>query len=377
MLLFIGSLVGTELSPSPNLATMPIVALILGTATLTIPAALINQKLGRKGAGYLGIAIALASAVIAAFAINYSSFGLFVLSAALTGAGSAFFQQFRFAAIESLENPKLAGPALSLLMLFTLVGAFIGPELGTLGYKLIPELADYTGSYLILAILILISALVFSLFKNPTITHEEKEQESSTIATIIKRPTFIVALLSAALGYAVMSFLMTSTPLSMHHHHGYSLEDSKWVIQSHMIAMFLPSLFSGYLVKRFGSIKLMIAGCILYFIVVIIALSGQHLLHYWWALVVLGVGWNFLFLSGTTMLPSAYHHNERFKAQAVNDFSVFGLQALASLSAAWVLINFGWETQVLICLPLTLVVLVAAVYHQRKEQHSALTPLNN
>ena len=153
---------------------------------------------------------------------------------------------------------------------------------------------------------------------------------------------------------------MTSTPLSMHEHHGHSLQDAKWVIQSHLVAMFLPSLFSGFLLQRFGIGKVMLAGGLLYLAVAVVALQGVAVLHYWWALVLLGVGWNFLFLSGTSLLPKAYNHAERFKTQAINDFIIFTLQGVASLSAAWVLFQFGWNIQVLSTIPFAVVLLVAA-----------------
>jgi MFS family permease len=208
-----------------------------------------------------------------------------------------------------------------------------------------------------------LAALVFSLFENPSVPAGQESQESRPILEIVLQTKFIIALLSAGIGYAVMSFLMTSTPLSMHEHHGYSLADSKWVIQSHLIAMFLPSLFSGFLLKKIGKGNLMFIGAAFYLVVTLIALSGQELMHYWWALVILGIGWNFLFLSGTSLLPESYHHSERFKAQATNDLAVFVLQAIASLSAAWILFNFGWNTQVLICIPPTIAVLIAAVLY--------------
>jgi MFS family permease len=301
---------------------------------------------------------------VAALSVNIQSFALFVVAALLTGAGSSFFQQFRFAAIESLKSPDMAGPALSAMMLFTVAGAFLGPELGTLGHKMLDGYAEYTGSYLILASVIIVAIVIFSMFENPPTKEEESSKSGRSGFDIAKQPVFIVALLSACIGYAVMSFIMTSTPLSMHQLQSHSLADSKWVIQSHMAAMFLPSLFSGFLLKRFGPSYLMITGSILYLLVAVVALSGQAVVHYWWALLILGVGWNLLFLSGTTLLPSAYKHNERFKAQAINDFTVFSLQALASLSAGWVLISYGWNTTILICIPLTLVVLITAAYYQ-------------
>jgi MFS family permease len=372
LLMFVGGLIGTKIAPSSDLATLPIATFVVGTAISTIPASLFMQRFGRKAGGYMGLLASLSSAVIALIAINIENFSLFVLGGFFVGIGTSFLQQFRFAVIESLARPEDTGPALSMLMLFNIGGAVLGPELGSIGHHLLPNTAPYSGSFALLILVVILAAVIFSLFKNPPSPEQSDDETSRPLLKIVMQPKFIIALLSAGIGFGVMSFLMTSTPLAMHVHHGYSLNDAKWVIQSHLIAMFLPSLFSGFLIKYFGIGKLMFAGCILYLVVAVVAFSGQALMHYWWALVLLGIGWNFLFLSGTTLLPQSYRHAERFKAQAVNDFSVFSFQAIAALSAAWILFNFGWNIQVLICIPPTLCVLIASfvyiVRHEAKDR---------
>ena len=158
---------------------------------------------------------------------------------------------------------------------------------------------------------------------------------------------------------------MTATPLSMHHNHGHSLADTKWVIQSHIAAMFLPSLFTAFLVKKFSLKGLLIAGTAIYAIVALIALSGVALMHYWWALILLGIGWNFLFLTGTSLLPLSYQENEKHKVQACNDFILFGFQAIASLLAGWMLYQFGWTGVVLSSLPFIITLFFVFVYYHR------------
>lgn len=361
LLMLVGGLIGAELAPSQSLATLPIAAFVVGMAAGTIPATMTLKRFGRKAGTYFGFAATLLAAASAIAAVNTQSFWLMVCCGLLIGGGAAFYQQFRFAAIESLSDASNTGPALSALMLFNIAGALIGPELGTRGRFLLEGYAAYTGSFLLLIALIVLAMLVFTLFKNPTPTHTDAPISARPLGKIIGQPLFIIALISAGFGYGLMSFLMTSTPLSMHTHHGYSLDDAKWVIQSHLVAMFLPSLFSGFLLKRLGEGVVMLLGGILYGVVIVIAFSGQALMHYWWALVLLGVGWNFLFLSGTSLLPKTYHHAERFKAQAVNDFIVFTVQATAALSAAWVLFTFGWNTQVAIGIPLTVTIIASAL----------------
>jgi MFS family permease len=202
------------------------------------------------------------------------------------------------------------------------------------------------------------------LFYHPADTPQAKNTTNMTITerplkVIMRSPVFWVAVLAAAIGYAVMSYIMTATPVSMHVMEGHSLGETKWVIQSHIFAMFLPSLFSGRLIDRFGASRLMIAGLFLYGICIVIALSGQQVLHYWGGLVLLGLGWNFLFVSGTVLLPQSYEPEERFKVQGFNDFFVFALQAVASLSSGAIIYKFGWDKLVLLALPFLLLQLLA------------------
>ncbi|MDO6423714.1 MFS transporter [Saccharophagus degradans] len=370
LLMLVGGLIGAELAPSSSLATLPIAAFVVGMAASTIPATMILKRFGRKAGTYFGFSATLLAALCAITAVNSHNFWLMVCCGLLIGTGTAFYQQFRFAAIESLSDPSNTGPALSALMLFNIVGALIGPELGTLGRHMLSGYADYTGSFLLLIGLILLAMLIFSLFKNPIAAATNTLSSARPLKDIVRQPLFIIALISAGFGYGLMSFLMTSTPLSMHTHHGYSLADAKWVIQSHLVAMFLPSLFSGFLLKKLGEGKVMLLGGILYGVVILVAFAGQALMHYWWALVLLGVGWNFLFLSGTSLLPKTYKHEERFKAQAVNDFIVFTVQATAALSAAWVLFEFGWHTQVAIGIPLTVIIIIGATVLIRQPKNT-------
>ena len=159
-----------------------------------------------------------------------------------------------------------------------------------------------------------------------------------------------------------MSFIMTATPVSMHVMDGHSLHHTKLVLQSHVIAMFLPSLFTAYVVKYIGLTRMMLIGVLFLFVSVLIAFMSHALTNYWWSLVLLGLGWNFLFIGGTNLLPQAYNENEKFKVQSINDFLVFGFQAFAALSAGWFVFNFSWEVVLLSVLPLLLLQLVVLVW---------------
>ena len=167
------------------------------------------------------------------------------------------------------------------------------------------------------------------------------------------------------MGYAMMSFMMTATPLSMHSIDGHSLAETKWVIQSHIMAMFAPSLFSGWLITRLGHRRMIALGLLAYLACLAIAASGQHLLHYWWALVLLGIGWNFLFVTGTALLPQCHAPAERFRVQSLNEFAVFGCQAVAALASGWVINGFGWP--VLVWLSAGMVAAVLAALWQARD----------
>ncbi len=369
MLVFIGGIIGAQLSPLKHLATLPIALFVVGNALFSIPAAFITQRFGRKLSAYFGFSLSLLAAVVFCTALELKNIYLFSAGGFLIGCGASFFQQFRFAAIESLKDTNDTGIALSVIMLSSIVGVFVGPELAGLGKNLLPGMAIYSGSFAIYAALILLAMAVFILFKNPVLKQDHEQGETRRGIDILAQQGFLTAVGSATVGFALMSFLMTSTPLSMHMVDGHSMQAAKGIIQSHLVVMYLPSLFSGYLIRAYGPEKIMLAGGLLYVIVVAIGMIGREVVHYWWALVLLGVGWNFLFLSGTTLLPRYYKHSERFKAQALNDFCVFSMQACASLSAGWVLFKFGWHTQLLICIvPSGLLVIAAAILIKTKSK---------
>jgi MFS family permease len=204
----------------------------------------------------------------------------------------------------------------------------------------------------------LLGGLVMLLFQPVTMAQQETVSGGRPLSEVMKSTLFWVAVLSATIGYAVMSYIMTATPVSMHVMEGHSIEDTKWVIQSHILAMYLPSLFSGHLISRFGEYRLMLAGLASYSVCLFIALSGQDVMHYWLGLVLLGVGWNFLFVAGTVLLPKCHSASERYRVQGFNDLFLFSFQALASISSGVVIYSVGWNSLIIYAIPLILVQLV-------------------
>ena len=359
MVVFCGGLIGAAIAPSASLATLPVAIMVVGTAVAVIPVTLLMQRIGRKQAFILGSIISIGGALLSAFSVAQASFWLFCGGIFILGGGLAFVQQYRFAAMESVAPDDMASAAARVL-LGGLIAAYVGPEI-TLGSKDLLA-TTYVGGFVILACLYLFSALLLLLYKPTLMAVTQHAGTGRAISTIAAQPVFWVAVLSAAVGYATMSFVMTATPMSMHMDVGHSLADTKWVIQSHIMAMFIPSFFSGWLISRFGADKIMLSGILAFVLCVVIAFYDQALMNYWFALILLGIGWNFLFVGGTSLLPRSYREEEKFKVQGFNEFFVFGFQALASLSSGWVLYAFGWEVLLLVCLPLLLVVLAAIVW---------------
>ncbi len=366
IIVFIGGILSSKMASDPSLATLPLTLMILGVASASIPAAMLARSKGRKFAIFTGLSCSFSAAIIAMFSAKIASFELFAFACLLFGMGGAFTQQLRFAAIESTPNNNDIPKILAILMLSGVFAAFLGPETAVVARQWLDSPYDYAGSFLLLALLILGAMLLMLLFKNPTITQEQVSGEARPLTTIMKQPLFIIAICCATVGYGLMSYLMTATPLSMHHMQGHSLNDTKWVIQSHIAAMYLPSLFTPWLIKKIGLKGLLLIGTATYTVVAYIAVSGQEVMHYWWALTLLGIGWNFLFLTGTSLLPQSYQASERHKVQASNDFILFGFQAIASLMAGWVLFKAGWLWVVLTSMPF-IIVLFAVTWFYHKQ----------
>ena len=365
VIVFIGGILSTQLAPDPSLATLPLTLMIIGIASSTIPAAMLAKNFGRKKAFNIGLSLSCIGSLIAMFAAIHASFTLFLVACICIGSSIAFIMQFRFAAIDSVKSQNDITKVVSVLMFAGIFAAFIGPEIALMGKDWLASPYGYAGSFLGIAIMVFISIIIFQGFTDPVVHHEHAQGEERPLTTIIKQPFFIIAILAAAIGYGLMSLLMTATPLSMHNMQGMSLIDTKWVIQSHIAAMYLPSLVSGLLVKRIGLKNVLLLGIILFVGVTIIALNGQHLMHYWWTLVLLGIGWNLLFLTGTVLLAECYHTVERHKVQAINDFIIFTVQALASLLAGWILFKGGWNTLVYSTMPFILLIFIANIVFYR------------
>jgi MFS family permease len=363
MMIFVGSLIGKEIAPEPSMATLPIAVMIVGTALSAIPVSLSMQAFGRKAVFVGGALLSAAAAALAALALSRGSFLGFCLSSLMVGTSLAVVQQYRFAAMESVVIGR-APKAASSVLLGGLVAAILGPELAFRGKALLP--GGYIGSFLLLALISVAAALLLLLFRNQKVSPRPRDEGPARHwLQIARQPQFVFAVTAAAVGYALMSFVMTATPIQMHVMNGHNLAETKTVIQGHILAMYLPSLFSGWLICRFGVSRVVVAGVVIFAISLLAALSGVSAGHYGFSLIMLGIGWNFLFVGGTTLLPSTYRDSERFKVLAANEFIVFGTQAIAALSSGWLLHQLGWHSMLWLCAPVLLLPLFTLLWWWR------------
>ena len=353
---FLSGIIGSQISPLKSLSTLPMSISVVGIAIGAVIASKLMSITGRK----VGFIVASAGntlvSVLAAYSIFIQSFSLYCFVNFFLGMGMAFTHQYRFAAAESVNKDKVPR-AISIILLGGIVSAFIGPSVANFSKDLFSN-HMYVGSYLSLAALTFLPTIFFLFYKNTSKIEISVKYSGRSYLELVSQPRFLQAVISSAFGYAIMTFLMTGTPLSMHVMEGISLNKTSIVIQIHVACMFLPSLIAGNLIKKIGHSKMMYAGVGLYCITVIISLFDQSFLNYMLALIFLGFGWNFLFISGTSLLVLTYNEEEKYRAQGFNDFVVYSVHALGSLSAGVLIVLTNWKIMNLICIPLIIVIIL-------------------
>lgn len=351
LMVLIAGIIGTQFAPSPALATLPVALTVVGVALSTLPTGWLQHRYGRRKVFIAYGFLAVAAALLATLSLINESFVGFCTAAILMGWSAAAGHQYRFAAMESVPA-ELVPKATSVLLFGGILAAVVGPEIAVRGQHLVST--EFAGSYLLLAVVYSLGIIIISFYRE-TVTAESPHLVSSRRLTeIVRSPVIILAVSASAVGYGVMSFVMTAGPVSMHEHAGHSMQATKWVLQSHIAAMYLPSLVYPWLYSKMGHKGLMWTGAAALLTSLLIGLIDTDLLHYWLTMIILGVGWNFLFLSGTNLLRYGYREEERFKVQSFNDFLVFSIQGLASLSSGWVLYRWGWQGVVAASVPLVL-----------------------
>ena len=354
---FLSGIIGSQLSTIKSLATFPPSIYVVGIAISTIFAAKVMSIIGRRLGFVLASIGSSLACLFAAYSIFINSFIIFSFSCFLLGTGMAFIHQYRFAAAETVEKDK-APKAVSMLLLAGIVSAFIGITLANKTKDLISDHV-YVGSYIALACLTIMPAIFLSFYKNSKITNKNNLTYSNvrTYKEFVSDPKFLQAMVAATFGYVVMAFLMTATPISMHYVHKLSVDKVGLVIQFHVLGMFLPSLFTGNLIKRFGFSNIMYTGVFFYALTISLSLFEPTFINYFASLIFLGIGWNFLYISGTSLLVTTYNEQEKFKAQGFNDLIVFSATAIGSLSAGILISLLSWKIVNFMCIPFLIIIL--------------------
>ena len=364
-LIAVNGLAGAKLAPTPTLATLTVTGYVIGTALMTLPASWFMKHYGRRAGFIVGALLGILGGITCAVAVSIGSFWLLCLGTLCAGTYNAFGLQYRFAAADMAPadwKPK----AISWTLAGGILGGFIGPWAGKITRDI--WAVEFAATYASLSVFAVVALLIASRLRVPEMADAGQQGSGRPLAEIARQPAFVVAVLAAALGYGTMNLLMAATPLAMDIC-GLPFGDAAFVLQWHVLGMYGPSFFTGSLIKRFGVLSILMAGVVLMFACIALALSGVTLMHFWWALFLLGVGWNFLYIGGTTLLTETYKPAERAKVQGGNDFLVFGVQAVSSLSAGALVLGGGWYTLNLYAIPAVIVIALgvgALMLHRRR-----------
>jgi len=366
-LIAINGLAGLALAPSAVLATLPVTFWVLGGAIGTMPASLHMKRAGRQAGLSAGTLWGIVGALLCAFAVGIQSFWLLCFGALVFGVYNAYGQYYRFAAADA-ARPDFRAMAISLVLAGGLVGGILGPSTSRITVDLFAT--KFVGAYLGLILFALVTLVLLRFIHIPTPSAEVRAARGRPLREIVAQPKFIVAVLAGALGYGVMNFLMTSTPIAMGVC-GHPYGDAAFVISSHVVGMFAPSFITGHLIQRFRVLPVMAAGVVLNFVAIGVALSGIGVAQFWIALVTLGVGWNFLYIGGTTMLAQTYRHEEKAKAQGANEFSIFVVMAISSFTSGSIITTAGWDAVNYSALPLVALIGAAVVWLAMRQRAAA------
>ena len=348
VLVTVNALAGYALATDKTLATLPVTSYFVGSMLTTLPLSFMMKRYGRRAGFTLGAVFAVLGALLCAVAVYTGSFWLLCFGVLVLGGYMAAGQYYRFAAADA-SPPDFKSQAISLVLAGGLIGGFLGPEASNFTRDAISGHA-YVGAYFTLVAFAVLSMLVLRWLDIPPLTAAERRDAGRPIGTIARQPAFIVAVLCAMIGYGVMNLIMTATPLAMiacQH----PFKEAAFVIQWHFISMFAPSFVTGKLIHRFGLMTILLAGVALNVGCVAIALSGIDVAHFWFALVLVGLGWNFLFVGATTLLTECHTPAERAKVQGVNDAAIFTMLVVSSLSSGALFTFQGWQVMNASALP--------------------------
>lgn len=363
ILISVAALTAASMAPAQGLATLPTSLMIVGTALATGPAAWLIHSWGRRRGFIFGVSVSIPAALVAALAAWLGNFWLFCIALAVLGASAAFSQQYRFAAADSVP-PELKSRAISWVLLGGVLAGFIGPPLAALSKDWISG-ATFTATYIVMAGLALISIGFLSQTRlAPTISDPRARQGGRSIGELLRTPAIVVPMIAAALSYALMVLVMVAAPLAMVYLCGHSAADAAFAIQWHVVAMFAPSFVTGSIIQRLGAHLVGAIGLLLIAASAAVSLHGISVLHFNISLVLLGLGWNFGFVSATAMLATAYRPEEAARVQGLNEQVVFGVNALMAIASGALLDTLGWYDLNLVVFPVVVVGVLVLAWDQ-------------
>jgi MFS family permease len=363
LIITITALIGFDLAPNKGLATLPLALQFLAMMSTAAPASFFMRRFGRRAGFSLGATMGIAAGALGMQAIFAQSFVLFCTCSILFGAFAAHVQFYRFAAADTASE-AYRSRAISLVLAGGLLAAFLGPQLATWSRGLFAPYL-YAGGYLCIVALALTSLVLLQFIEIPRPPARQGGDSGRPLSVIARQPDFAVAVLCAMVGYGAMSLIMTATPLAVVAH-DHSFEAAAFVIQWHVVGMYAPSFFTGHLIHRFGVVTILALGALLMLVCLVVNLSGTEEFHFWTALLLLGLGWNFLFVGGTTLLTDCYRPEERAKAQALNEFLVFGTVTCTALLSGALYNALGWQAVNLGVIAPLVVVLCAVLWLGRR-----------
>lgn len=368
LLVVTAPLIAYGLAAHKGMATLPTSLIFVGTAAATIPASMFMNRVGRRPGFVIGSLIGALSGLIGAAAILIGSFWLFALATFTFGLFAGFGQLYRFAAAD-VAAEDFRAKAISLVLAGGVVSGFLGPELAKIGKDLISS-APFVGAYVLITVVVLLSVIVLAALDIPPLTKEERAGPQRPVSKIMLQPVFIAAALTAMVSQGVMNFLMTATPIAMMHA-SHQFADTAFVIEWHIFGMFAPGFFTGHLIRKFGEATMIFAGLILQFICIGLALRGMEVIHFWGAMLLLGVGWNFAFTAANALLTTCYTPAERAKTQGAMNFIIYGCVTVISFSSGALVHFFGWTWVNIGAIPLLMLAVFSTLWYVTARRREA------
>ncbi|WP_373953979.1 MFS transporter [Vibrio pomeroyi] len=365
LLISVIGLIGKQIAPSVSMITLPVALQFLGLMAATIPASLISGKLGRKRGFRIGNVVGITGASLATYALSQQHFYLFCFATFLLGIGIGFGTLYRFAAIEVCDE-NARHRAISISMAGGVLAAVLGPNLAIMSQQWSQD-GLYIGAFASLIGLNILALLILQTIQFPKVSFNNQAPKADPLSVIVKAPNFIGAVFAAMVAYAVMNILMTATPLAMIGC-GFDFTKAAGVIEWHVLGMFVPAFFTGSLIEKFGSRMMILAGGVLFVVCIAINIHGESIWHFRAALVVLGVGWNFMFIAATGLFSQSYQPQNKAKAQAFNEFVVFGCVTVTALLSGWLESTAGWQNLNIYVLPFVLAVILLFAFSARKSR---------